>query len=378
MNVRHVVLIVCLNLAQLPVAMRLLLVTLLAADRTGSFAVAGLAGGTAAVGTALTAPWWSRLLPRFGDGRVLVASGGLFLCGQLALAVSHGTAPIIGLAAVSGLCTPPAAGSVRALLPRLVPPADLTRSYAVNSVALEVVYLGGPLWVTGWVALAGPTAALVASTVIGVGCLVVGGALAPSGRRRSPSPGPPLLAEPAVHTLGGAYLVYWVCMGAMWVLLPAFAERAGAAGQAGLLVALWSAGSLVGGLVLAARPPRGSKRNSYLWLLGTLAATSLLLVPPTTVGGMAVSVSVFGVALAPWLAVNDQLVAASAVERTAELYGWLTTAGQLGSAVGSAVAGPLADRYGGGPAFLLVTAALGTGFAIALRRRRTLPDSAPT
>jgi MFS family permease len=378
MNVRHGVLIVCLNLAQLPIAMRLLLITVLGAHQTGSFAVAGLAGAAAAVGTALTAPWWSSALTRFGDGRVLVASGALFLCGQLALAVSTGPVPIIGMAAVSGLCTPPVASSVRAMLPRMVSSAELTRAYAVNSVALEVVYIGGPLWVTGWMAFAGPVAALAASTLTGVGGLAVGVALAPSAPPRTRSLGPPLLAEPALFTLGGAYFAYWICMGAMWVLLPAFAAHAGTAGQTGLLVALWSVGSLVGGLALAARPPHGSRRKSYLWLLGTLAATSLLLALPTTVGVMGIAVTVFGVALAPWLAINDQLVAESAAERTAELYGWLTTAGQIGSAAGSALAGPLGDRYGGGPAFLLVTAALGAGLAIALHRRRTLPDAVPS
>jgi MFS family permease len=178
-----------------------------------------------------------------------------------------------------------------------------------------------------------------------VGGLAVGVALAPSAPPRTRSPGPPLLAGPALFTLGGAYFVYRIRMGAMWVLLPAFAAHAGAAGQTGRLVALWSVGSLVGGLALAARPPRGSRRKSYLWLLGTLAATSLLLALPTTVGAMGVAVTVFGVALAPWLAINDQLVAESAAERTAELSGWLTTAGQIGSAAGSILAGPLGDRY---------------------------------
>jgi MFS family permease len=177
-----------------------------------------------------------------------------------------------------------------------------------------------------------------------------------------------------VRTLGGAYLAYWVCMGAMWVLLPAFAAHAGASHQAGLLVALWSAGSLAGGLALAVRGPRGAYRDRYLWLLGTLAATSLPLALPATVATMAVAITLFGIALAPWLATSDQLAAVIAGPRSSELYGWLTTLGQIGSAIGAALAGPLGDRYGGGPAFLLVTAALAAGLAVALTRRRTLPQ----
>jgi MFS family permease len=49
-------------------------------------------------------------------------------------------------------------------------------------------------------------------------------------------------------------------------------------------------------------------------------------------------------------------VATSAGDRSGEVYGWLTTAGQVGSAIRATVAGPLADHHGGGPAFLVVTA----------------------
>lgn len=374
MNVRHHAVVVCLVLAQLPIAMRPLLVALLGAHQTGSFAVAGLASGVTAAGTALTAPWWSRALGRLGDRRVLAVSGALFLGAQAALAVSHGASLFVTVAALSGLCTPPAASSVRAMLPRLVAGTALTRAYAVNSIALEVVYIAGPLWVTTWMTTAGPAAALVASAVTGALGLAAGAALSPAPPHRSRPRGPSPLTEPAAHTLGGAYLAYWVGMGAMWVLLPAFAAHAGAPGQVGLLVALWSAGSLAGGLALAARPPRGPARDTYLWLLVALAVTSVPLALPTTVAAMAVVIAVFGVALAPWLTVNDELVVLSVGEqRTGELYGWLTTTGQIGSAAGSALAGPLADRHGGGPAFLLVTAALGVGLLLVLLRRRTLP-----
>jgi len=52
------------------------------------------------------------------------------------------------------------------------------------------------------------------------------------------------------------------------------------------------------------------------------------------------------------------MAASAGEQRSDELYGCLTTVGQASSAVGSAVAGPLGDRYGGGPAFHVVTAAV--------------------
>ncbi|MFF4616998.1 MFS transporter [Nonomuraea jabiensis] len=346
--------------------------------QAGGFTTAGLASGAAATGMALSAPWWSRGLPRFGDRRILIVSGTLFLATELTLAISHGPLQTVGAAALSGLCTPPISSSVRSMLPHLTSSDDPARAYAVNAVAVETVYIGSPLWVSGWVTLAGPAAALVASALIGAGALAAGIALVPALAHRVHPAAPSLLAIPAVRTLGATYLAYWICMGAMWVLLPAFATHAGAPHQSGLLVALWSAGSLAGGLILAARSTRGPQRDRYLWLLGTLAATSLPLAMPTTIAAMAVAITLFGVALSPWLATNDHLAAQAAGRRSSTLFGWLTTAGQIGSATGATLAGPLGDRYGGGPAFLLVTAALGTGLAVALHRRDTLPRDGET
>ncbi|MGR6922253.1 MFS transporter [[Actinomadura] parvosata] len=392
MNVRVLGLIVSYNAAQLPVAMRPLLISLVAAQQAGGFTAAGLAGGAAAAGMAVSAPWWSRALSRFGDRPVLLLSGALFLTTQLALATAHGLVPVVATAALCGLCTPPVSSSLRSMLPHLVTPETLAgagtgghrraaadvgsgRAYAVNAVANETVYIASPLWVTGWAAFAGAPAALVASALAGAAALAAGLAFTPAVPRPPVQAGPSLVTLPAVRTLGGAYLAYWICMGAMWVLLPAFAAHAGDSHQAGPLVALWSIGSLAGGLALAVRGPRGARRDRYLWLLGTLAVTSLPLALPGTVPAMAVAITLFGVALAPWLATGDHLTAMAAGPRAAELYGWLTTVGQIGSAVGAALAGPLGDRYGGGPAFLLPAAALVAGLAIALTRRRTLPGN---
>ncbi|MBP2336414.1 MFS family permease [Saccharothrix coeruleofusca] len=376
MNLRLLVVVIAMNLGQLPVAMRPLLVTLLGSHVTGSFAVAGLAGGAAAVGMAVTSPWWSRALARFGDRRVLTVSCALFLVAQAALITARAPAAFVGVAALSGLCTPPAASSVRALLARLAP-GERTRGYAVNAVAMETVYIAGPLWVTAWTALADPVVAVLATAACGALALAVAVPSVATGPHAPTPRGEPNTrphALPVVRTLAGTYLGYWICMGAMWVLVPAFAQHSGQPGQAGVLVAIWSVGSLVGGLALVARPPRLPLRTTYLALLAVLTLTSLPLALPSGVTPMAVAIGGFGLALSPWLATGDQVVAAAVGEqRSAEVYGWLTTVGQLGGALGSALAGPLGDRHGGGPAFLLVTAALAVALVFALTRRQTLP-----
>jgi MFS family permease len=374
MNVRRLVLVSALNLGQLPIAMRPLLIAMVGAHHTGSFAIGGLAGGFAAAGMAVTSPWWARSLSRYGDRRVLVASGLVFLLSQLALAVCEGPVAFVALAAVCGLCTPPVGSSVRAILARSTAPDSLTRAYAVNSVALEAVYVAGPLWVAGWLTLVGPAAALLATGIAGTLGTGLGAALAPPGRREPSRRRRAFLSEPAVRTLGGTYLAYWICMGAMWVLVPAFARHSGDTGSAGLLVTVWSVGSIAGGVMFAARPSRRPLRTTYLALLGVLTVTSFALVLPADTVPMMVAIAVFGLALAPWGSVGDELVVATVgSDDSAELFGWLTTVGQVGGAVGSALAGPLGDHYGGGMAFLLVTAALGSGLTLAYARRHTLP-----
>jgi predicted MFS family arabinose efflux permease len=168
-------------------------------------------------------------------------------------------------------------------------------------------------------------------------------------------------------------MAYMTCIGAMWVTVPAFAAGAGRPNQAGLLATIWAAGSLLGGLLLAARGRRGRSNKAYLWLLAGLAVTSTGLLLPHTVPQMAVAIAVFGLPLAPFLATTDELVARAApAPGTAEAYGWLLTCGQLGVAVGSSVSGAVNDWLGTTAALLVVPVALTTGVCVALWRRRTL------
>ncbi|MFC0531860.1 hypothetical protein [Phytohabitans kaempferiae] len=85
------------------------------------------------------------------------------------------------------------------------------------------------------------------------------------------------------------------------------------------------------------------------------------------------AVAVFGLPLAPWLAVTDELMARAVPgPRTAEAYGWLQTAGQAGLALGAATAGQLSDRAGPATALLLAPVALGSALAFTAARRHTL------
>ncbi|MFI7657302.1 MFS transporter [Micromonospora parva] len=377
MNVprRAMLLIMLMTVAQLPVALRQLLVVLLGHQNTGSFATAGVASAGCGIGLAVTAPLVGRLLGRLGTRPVLLATGLAHLLALLGLAVTTEPAAFVALATVAGLSTPPAVGSGRAQLARLVAPAALARAYAVNAVGQEVLYVGGPLAVTLSLLISGPTAALLAFAVIGsAGLLGMVAVLPPRVADRQPrGKGSALPGGATRRTVVGTHIGYMMGIGAMWVLVPAFATTVGHPDQAGLLVTIWSVGSLAGGVLLASRGRPGSPAAAYLTMLGTLAATSVALLLPRSVPQMAVALAVFGLALAPFLAVTDEILARSTpAVRLPETYGWLQTAGQLGIAAGSATSGVVNDHLGNTWAFLVVVGALALALIVALSRRRTL------
>jgi MFS family permease len=370
---------VSINVAQLPVAMQSLLLVLLGHHNTGSYAIAGAAAAAAAVGFGVTAPILGRMLGRYGHRPVLLIAGAASVIAQVGLALSRAPVQFVVVAAVLGLVTPPAMSSARALLAETVPAPALSRAYAVNAVAQELVYVTGPLWVTLWITMSGPAAALLSGAALGAVALAVAVALIPAHRNPAPerSAEPSVLARPGLRTLVTVNLGYMVCMGAMWVLVPAFATQAGHPDRAGLLIAVWSLGSATGGVALTVLRRRLPLRPAYLVLLGLLAVSSLPLALSVSLWQFGIVLAVFGLGLAPWLAISDGLLARIAPPpRTGEAYGWMVTAGQVGTAIGSTVAGMIADKQAAGASFLFVTAALLAALAVAFARRRTLGSTA--
>ena len=376
---RAVAVIVTMNLAQLPVAMRQLLVVLLAHHNTGSFTVAGLAGGACGLGLAATSPVFGRLLGRRRPRPILLVTGAAHVVALTALTATVDPTTFVVLAGVAGVGTPPVLSGGRALLPALVAPAALARAYAVNAVGQELLYVGGPVAVTVSLAVGGPAGAMLAFAAIGTLALVAFAAVVPPTVPAGPDGHRGEVDRPAVHTLIGVHLGYMICMGAMWVLVPAFAAAAGRPEWAGVLVTVWSAGSLVGGLLLAIRGRRGALNASYLLLLGGLTATALMLPLARTAAQMILVLALFGLPLAPWLAVADELVSRAApAPHTAAYFGWLQTAGQVGIAIGAGLGGPTITSAGTAAGFLIVPMALAGALLLAVRMRRRLAVASGT
>jgi MFS family permease len=368
--------------ARLPLGMAPLAIVLVVRDTGSSYAAAGAVAGAYALLGAATAPVLGRLVDRLGQARVLVplalaypaAMGGL---ATLATA-DAGPVALAGCAAACGAALPPLAASIRALWPSLLPADELrATAYALEASLQEVFFVVGPLVVALLVALASPTAALIAAGVCGgAGTLALaatpasrawrGGARASGSRWGA-------LASPAVVTVLGASLAMGSVFGIVEVAMPAFAERHGARAAAGIALAAFSLGSLLGGLVAGALAPARRLGTRYLLALLGFAAGLVPLLLASSIPAVVVLVLLAGVPIAPAFGTAYALVNERALPGTVtEAFAWHTTAVVAGIAVGTAVGGAVIAGAG-------VTAALAMGAGLgalapawAAARRRTL------
>ena len=343
---------------------------LLVRGTSGSYATAGLVAAAYAASFAACSPLRARRADRSGPRGVVLACALLHPVALLAVVLlAHAGAGILPLvvAAVAGGATVPPLGSVmRALWGRLVDADALTTAYSLESVVVELCFLAGPLLVALLVAVSGPSAAVLAAS----GLVLVGGSwLAATPALRSVGPTAPTkggdsspLRSPVVRALLLTVGFVGVGFGALEVALPAFVEaHHGRPGTSGVLLAVWSAGSVVGGLVYGAVRPRSPHARQLPWLVGALAvgtALPLLASGPVVLGGLLVA---YGLTIAPFSTCNSVLLGAAApAGSVTEAFAWSSSLIFGGAAVGNAAAGALVEASGV-TAVLLLTA--GTGAA---------------
>jgi MFS family permease len=374
---------------RLPSAMVPLALLLMVQQQTGSYAVAGLAAATHGIAMAIMAPVLGRLADRGGPRRVLLGQVAVYplLLALLLAVVLHGAPDlaVIGAAAAAGASTPLVSGPVRALWSRVDVRVRPT-AYALDATVTELVFVAGPTTVAALTVLAGPAFAVVLA-----GVLAVSGALgiAMSGAMRAWAPAggtrPGLLTTvltpgmPRVLLSGSALMLGF---GGLEVAIPAFADAAGAPGMSGVLLAVWSLGSVAGGLWFGARVVSVSLPRQYRWgLLGvSIGLAPLAMVSsPWALGAL---LFLGGTAIAPTLTVQSSLVGSIApAHATTEAFTWLSTIAFGASAIGAAVGGALIE----GPAGVggsLVLAAVGAALAVAVTlvpgRRPAVPAAGPS
>jgi MFS family permease len=358
---------------RLPSAMVPLALLLMVQQQTGSYAVAGLASATLGIASAVMAPVLGRLADRRGPRTILLAQAAVYpLLLALLVAVVLGGAPTLAVIAASGLAgmaTPLVSGTVRALWSRVDVRVRPT-AFALDATATELVFVVGPSLVAVLAVAATPALAMGLA-----GVLAVSGALGIATSRATRAYVPVAGARSGLFTtvlapgmprllLSGSALM--LGFGALEVAIPAFADATGSPGMSGVLLAVWSLGSVAGGLWFGARVLSISLPRQYrLLLLGVTIGLAPLawISSPWALG---VLLFLGGTAIAPTLTVQNTLVGAMAPEHaTTEAFTWLSTITVGASAIGAAIGGGLIEGPFGVSGSLALAAA-GAAGAVAI------------
>jgi predicted MFS family arabinose efflux permease len=269
---------------------------------------------------------------------------------------------------------------VRALYPRLVPRRAVPALFALDTSAQELIWITGPVAATllsGTVSTRAPLVLAAAVTLVGTVWFLLTPHIAGVRLPRSESrPGSVLLTR-SVRLAAAASFALIASFGALELAL--IARFGGDSVLAGVAIAVSSLGSLIGGVAFGHRA--FGHRTLAAVLGGVAVATAAAgLVPgiPLLYGVLFLS----GLGFAPSLAALYAMVSSALPESsTPEAFGWLNTAGLVGGAAGTAVAGVLGDALGSAGPFVAATAASAVAALLpltpGLRPRRLPPAPGP-
>jgi predicted MFS family arabinose efflux permease len=380
-------LLACAVLARLPSGMFSLAILLFVKGQSGSFLLAGVSVGAFTLTGALGSPGLGQAVDRFGQSKVLIPAA-ICQCALLIgflVTVSSGLPAVatVVLAALAGAALPPVSGCIRALWPQIAPGAQaLEVAYSLDAISQEIIYTLGPLLVGTVAVLLSPGASLtmcaaitLAGTLLFASSTLSRGQSGGIGERSRGG----VLASSGVRALLISAVFGGCVVGAAEVGLPALAIHVGSRASAGVLLALFSTGSMLGGLLYASRAWTASIAVRYV---AVLLGLELAMAPLVAVGSLPVAVllsAVAGIGVAPMLSCQFSLMAALAPAGSAtEAFSWHRAATVGGIALGSALGGALVDAAGPGAAFALgCTGAALAAVQAVLGQRRFEPRLSP-
>jgi MFS family permease len=331
-----------------------------------NYGQAGLVTAGATTCIAISGPWRGRLLDRVGLRRVVLPSV-VVNAACWSVAPFAGYWPLFGLAALTGLFAVPTFSIIRQAVITAVPESDRRTALALDSVAVEISFMIGPIvgvwaattWTTSWVLFAiGMSEALA-----GLLLWVVNPAMTSEPAAGEPAqPVPPRrnLLSPRFLAVCAAAAAATIVLSGTDISIVAALRTFHDSKLIGPVLSIWGLGSLFGGLVYGALH---RAIPAFLLLAGLSAATIPMAFAPNswTLAGLAF---VAGVVCAPTItATVDQLSRVVPDTARGEALGWHGSAMTTGSALGAPLAGVAIDWWGDGGG-LVVVSALGFGVAV--------------
>ncbi|OII41201.1 MFS transporter [Plantibacter sp. MMLR14_011] len=341
---------------------------------TGSYGAAGLVLAATSIGQAIAGPLTSRWMGVWGIRKVLLLTLAVCAVSVTTIALVTMTVPAyMAVGFVAGLSTPPVQPAVRTIYPKLVTSQQLTPLFSLDASAQEIIWVLGPVVTTFVSTQVGTVWGIaLAAVIMVVGCLwfisspEVGRVRIPRSRRKL---GQVLKRPPVLLATVVGFLLIGACSAVEAGVVATFGHDGL---EAGIVLAIFSVGSLAGGLALGHTPigPYALARRIFIVFAG-LAVASLFL----NAWWLSVTLFVAGIGIAPALAVLFAIVSASVkFSDTAEAYGWVGTGQLIGAAMGSAAAGFLIDGSGAVGAFWVAGLFALLGFVIPWIGHRWHPD----
>ncbi|MER5436621.1 MFS transporter [Streptomyces sp. NPDC002588] len=312
-----------------------------------------------------TSPLRGRLLDRYGYARVMWPTLFLHLAVLSALVVNEragGPLAVTGVCAVVATVTLPPVAIVTRLMWRSLATGDLrTTALSLDAVLTDVGFIAGPSlavflvqWVAPWAGLAASALLMTIATIL----------LLFSGRLPEQQLAPavrdwlgPLRLRQLRKVLASA-LLFFLALQTIDLAFPAWAEEHDMPLMSGVLLSTMAIGSVTGGLVLGALPPKWSKRCGLSVTLTALAVGtgSAAAASETHLGVLVAAAAMLGLALGPtFVALYGTVGDLAPADRAAEAQAWIISFMSIGGAAGSAISGIVSQKFGAGMALFVAS-----------------------
>ncbi|WP_347901180.1 MFS transporter [Pseudomonas purpurea] len=367
-------------IARMPISMTGIGLITMLSQLHGGYGLAGAVAATFALATAFCAPQVSRMVDRFGQGRVLPVSalvgGGALLMLLLCTRLQAPNWTLFVFAALAG-CMPSMSAMVRARWTELYRgQPQLQTAYALESVLDEVCFIVGPPLSVGLCVVAfpeaGPLAALL-MLAVGVTAFVWQKGTEPPVHPHEEEAYGSIIRSGEIRLLMLLMLAMGVIVGVVDVVSVAFAQQQGQPAAASIVLSVYAIGSCLAGLAFGALKLQVPLPRLFLYGGVATAVTTLPLLLAGNILGLSLAVFVAGLFFAPTL-----IVAMALVERIVppakltEGLTWLVTGLSVGVAIGAAGSGWVVDAFGARSGFWIAIAAGAVVLGAAVQSYRRL------
>lgn len=330
-------------LARFPYGMTVLALVMHVESIFDSYALAGIALGAETIASALSGPLLGRLVGHIGIMRVFVPGALISIATFILLAFTPFSEWwVVFLSALLGFAQPPIQAVARTVYLRLVKPELKQSIFTLDATSQELIWILGPVIATFAAAQVSTVFAMVLMAFIqAVGIIIF---LTDKNVRFTQIQ---KTEKQIGHVMKNRTVIVMVILGSVLVASFAGMEIPTVAlldkAMAGVVIAVFSIGSIIGGLTLGHRTPSRWTVPAFF----ALATTGYLLsmFAPSNPIWLAICWFFGGIAVAPLLGTINAMISSATSDADAlEAYGWLNTGQLLGYAAAAVAVGFLIDH----------------------------------